>query len=45
MSKDEAITEKDIEKILEYGNEKTDEMNKEMSKIDTKFNLNNISLT
>lgn len=45
MSKDEAITEEDIEKILEYGNKKTNEINKEMEKIDTKFNLNNISLT
>lgn len=45
MSKDEAITEKDIDRILAYGNEKTDEIKKELGKIESKFNLNNISLT
>ena len=45
MSKDETITEKDVEKILKYGNEKTDEINNELNQIETKFNLNDISLT
>lgn len=45
MSNEEKITEENIEKILEYGNEKTDEINEELSKIEQKFNLNNISLT
>jgi SWI/SNF-related matrix-associated actin-dependent regulator of chromatin subfamily A member 5 len=45
MSKDEQMTEQDIDKILQYGTEKTDEINKELNKIEQKFNLDNISLT
>jgi SWI/SNF-related matrix-associated actin-dependent regulator of chromatin subfamily A member 5 len=45
MSKDELMTEQDIDKILQYGTEKTDEINQELNKIEQKFNLDNISLT
>lgn len=45
MSNEEDVNEANIDKILEYGNEKTDEINEELRKIDQKFNLNNISLT
>lgn len=45
MSKDEVITDENIDKILAYGNEKTDQIKEELNKIEQKFNLNNISLT
>ena len=45
MSSEEEVTEETIEKILAKGNEKTNEMNQELDKIEQKFNLNDISLT
>jgi hypothetical protein len=37
--------DKSIDEILQYGKKRTKEINDELSKIESKFNLNNISLT
>ena len=39
------VLEENIEKIIENSLKKTEEINKELSKIEDKFNLNNVSLT
>ena len=34
-----------IDNIIEHSKKRTDEINKELSKLEEKFNLNNVSLT